>query len=125
MPFTTLEQSTIALKRITSRLPIKEMVVADVNMLQALMDAQRTHDNGEVTVNTPRELRRMCFRALDAKFAGIKSSREKIDNPVIYNLFEPGASEAQLDWLEALRYSEPEVDALPGVKDENSTIASL
>ena len=125
MPFTTLEQSTIALKRITSRLPIKEMVVTDVNMLQALMDAQRTHDNGEVTVNTPRELRRMCFQALDVKFAAIKSSREKTDNPVIYTLFEPGTSEAQLDWLEALRYSEPEVDALPGVKDENSTIAPL
>jgi hypothetical protein len=125
MPFTTLEQSTIALKRITSQLPIKEMIVTDVNMLEALMDAQRTHDNAEVTVNTPRDLRRMCFRALDVKFAGIKSSREKIDNPVIYNLFEPGASGAQLDWLEALRYSEPEVDAVPGVKDENSKIASL
>ncbi len=133
LPFTTLEQSTIALKRLTSQLPIKEMVVlpikemvvTDVNMLQALMDAQRTHDNGEVTVNTPRELRRMCFRALDVKFAAIKSSREKTDNPVIYSLFEPGTSEAQLDWLEALRYSEPEVDALPGVKDENSTIAPL
>ncbi len=99
--------------------------MTDVNMLQALMDAQRTHDNGEVTVNTPRELRRMCFRALDAKFSAIKSSREKTDNPVIYNLFEPGASEAQLDWLEAFRYSQPEVDALPGVKDENSTIAPL
>ena len=125
MPFTTLEQSTIALKRLTSQLPIKEMVVTDVNMLQALMDAQKTHDNGEVAVNTSRELRRMCFRAFDVKFAGIKSSREKTDNPVIYNLFEPGVSEAQLDWLEALRYSEPEVDALPGVKDENSTIGSL
>ena len=97
MPFTTLEQSTIALKRLTSQLPIKEMVVTDVNMLLAL----------------------------DVKFAAIKSSREKTDNPVIYTLFEPGTSEAQLDWLEALRYSEPEVDALPGVKDENSTIAPL
>ncbi len=124
MPFTTLN-TTIALKRITSRLPIKEIVVTDVNMLQALMDAQRTHNNGEVAVNGSRELRRMCFRAFDLKFAAIKSNREKTDNPVIYNLFDPGTSEAQLDWLEALKYSEPEVDALPGVKDENSTIAPL
>lgn len=125
MPFTTLEQSTIPLKRITSQLPIKEMVVTDINMLQALMDVQRTNVNGELTVNTPRELRRMCFQAFDLKFAAIKSNGEKTDNPVIYNLFDPGTSEAQLDWLEALKYSEPEVNALPGVKDENSTMAPL
>ncbi len=125
MPFTTLEQASIALKRLASRLPIKDVVVTDVSMLQALVGAQRTPNNDEATVTTARDLRRMCFRALDVKFANIKSSREKTDVLPIYNLFEPGTSEALFDWLGASNYSKPEADALPGAKDESATIAPL
>ena len=125
MPFTTLEQASIALKRLTSRLPIKEVVVTDVSMLQNLMGAHGTHGNAEVSVDVSRELRRMCFKAFDIKFADIKARKEKTDGLVIYSLFEPGTSEAWFNWLEAFGSSEPEVDALPEAKDESGATASL
>jgi hypothetical protein len=125
MPFTTFEHASIPLKRLTSQLPIKEVVVTDVSMLQTFMEAQGTHGNAEAIVNVSRELRKMCFKAFDIKFADIKARKEKTDSPAIYNLFEPGTSEARFDWLEAFSYSEPEVNALPRVKDESDAIASL
>ncbi len=125
MPFTTLEQASIPLKRLTSQLPIKEVVLTDVNMLQALLGTQGSHDNSEASVTASRELRRMCFHAFDGRFASIKSSGEKSGVPAIYNLFEPGSSQALPSWLEAFSYSESAADALSREEDESAAMASL
>lgn len=126
MPFTRLEQAPVAFKRLSTRLPIKDVVMTDVNMLQALMEAQRSGVDGETRGITPRELRIMCFQALDAKFASIKSSQEKTNAPVIYKIFEPESSETMHDLLEALSYSKAMSDIHPEAKEENTELrASL
>ena len=125
MPFTTLEQASIPLKRLTSRLPIKEVVLADVNMLQALLETRGSHDNSEANVTASRALRRICFHAFDGRFTSIKSSGEKSSVPAIYNLFEPGSSQALTSWLEAFSYSESAADTLSKAEHEDAAMASL
>ena len=87
MPFTSIEQVPAALKRLARRLPIKSVVVTDASMLQSSVEAQRIRDNGEAIDMTARDLRIMCFQALDEKIATITSSSEMSDVPAIYNLF--------------------------------------
>ena len=126
MPFTTLEQASIPLKRLTSRLPLKEVVLADVNMLQALLGTQGSYGNSEANVTASRELRRMCFQAFDGRFASIKSSEEKSGVPAIYNLFEPGSSQALTSWLEAaFSDSKSAANTLSRAEDESAAMASL
>ena len=124
MPFTTLEQASIPLKRISARLPIKQVVVSDVEMLKALVDAQRTKGKGLASMTASRELMSMCFRALDVRLASIKSSGEEAGFPAIYNLFEAGSQDALTDWLEAFNYSEAVADTFPEDKDESAVVAS-
>ena len=124
MPFTTLEQASIPLKRITSRLPVKEVVVADVEMLQALGGMQRDDGNGLASIKGPRELRSMCFRALDVRLASIKSSGGEASRPSIYNLFEPGSLGALTNWLGTFNDGEAEAaDTHSGEKDESAVLA--
>ncbi len=127
MPFTTLEQAAIPLKRITSRLPIKEVVVSDVEMLKELVAAQRADDNGLESSAASRELRSMCFRALDIRLASIKSSEEVSGGTAVYNLFEPGSPNALAEWLGAfdVDVTEEEVSALMGEKDGSAVMAAL
>ena len=116
MPFTTLEQASLALKRLATRLPARHVVLADVSMLQALLDAQRIHNHGEPAIATSQDLRRICFQAFDAKLASIKSDDEPTDSPAICKLYEPGAPDVLVDWLGMLH---------PGTEDESATVASL
>src|SRR5207248_608048 len=48
LPFTTLEQVPSAFKRLAAHLPIKGLVIADVNMLQALVEVQQTNNDAEM-----------------------------------------------------------------------------
>lgn len=125
MPFTPLEQAPFAFKRLATQLPIKYMVISDVNMLQALVEAQKTSDNVETRDIAPTYFRKICLQALDAKVAHLQSSKEKSDVPAIYNLVAPDVSETLSTWLEAQSYSKPQVDALSGTREESTTIASL
>ena len=118
MPFTPLEQARFAFKRIAAQLSIKDVVITNVNMLQAFVETQQTSDNAETRDIT--HLRKICFQALDAKVADIKASKEKSDVPVIYNLFEPDALETLNSWLEAQSYSNPQADALQGTREEST-----
>ena len=120
MPFTPLEQARFAFKRIAAQLSIKDVVITNVNMLQALVEAQKTSNNAETGDITPRDLRKICFQALDAKVADIKASNEKSDVPVIYNLFEPNVPEKLVSWLEAQSYSNPQVDTLSETREEST-----
>jgi hypothetical protein len=120
MPFTALEQAPFAFKRLAAHLAIKDVVMADVNMLQALVAVQQTNNNAETREITPRELRIICFQALDAKVADIKASKKKSDVPVIYNLVAPDAAETLHNWLEAQSYSNPQAHALSGTREESS-----
>jgi hypothetical protein len=125
MPFTSLEQSSVALRRLAKqRLPIKGVVVTDVPMLQNLAGAQRTHDHGEAPDITVRDLRNICLRALDEKVAAIKSSSAKTDVPAIYSLIKTDTSESLFDQLKMLNSSLPEMDALSAAKDESVSIDS-
>jgi hypothetical protein len=124
MPFTNLEKATLAFKRIARLLPIKNVVLADVSLLQALVEKQRTHNNSDAAI-TSRDLRSMCLQAFDVKFADIKSSKEQHEGLVVCNLYEPGTADVLLNWIGALGSSEPEADALPAPDDESAAIASL
>lgn len=124
MPFTSLEQAYLALKRLATWLPGKRVVLADVSMLQALLEAQRRHDHGEATITTSQDLRRICFQAFDAKFASLKSDDEPTDSPAICKLYEPGAPDVLFDWLGMLQSGEP--DKTPsGTEDESATLARV
>ncbi len=128
MPFTTLEQALVPLKRIAARLPVKEVVVSDVNMLQALLEMLGTRDDDgayKTDDATSRELRSVCFRAFDARLATIKSSAVKGGIPAIYQLYEPGFSETLSGWLAAFDPGGPAENALPSRKDERAEGASL
>lgn len=94
MPFTSLEQTPVALNRLAKRLPIKSVVVTDVSMLQALVTTHTTQDNAEATGPTVRNLRRMCLQALDEKVAELQTTSSKTDAPAIYNLFPASAQSA-------------------------------
>ncbi|MHB8600997.1 MAG: hypothetical protein ACYDER_29860 [Ktedonobacteraceae bacterium] len=93
MPFTSIEQVPAALKRLARRLPIKGVVVTDASMLQSLVEAQRIRDNGEAIDVTARDLRLVCFQALNEKIAAISASSALSDVPAIYNLFTSDTSE--------------------------------
>ncbi|MBV9229152.1 MAG: hypothetical protein JOZ18_07545 [Chloroflexi bacterium] len=123
MPFTTLEQASFAFKRLVAHLPIKDVVIADVNMLQALIEVQHTGDDAET--RDIRSLRKICFQALDAKVADIKASKEKCDAPVIYNLVASDTPETLYNWLEALSHGASQTDALSETREEGTKIASL
>jgi hypothetical protein len=125
MPFTALEQASIALKRLAARLPVRDVVVTDVSMLRALVDAQRASNNSEATVITARALRSICFQAFDVKLAHIETSGEQTAGPAIYKLYEAQAPDTLFDWSAALSDVEPAVDALPGAKDESASLAAL
>ena len=118
MPFTPLEQARFALKRIAAQLSIKDVVITNVNMLQAFVETQQTSNNAETGDIT--HLRKICFQALDAKVADIKASKEKSDVPVIYNLFEPDVPEKLVSWLEAQSYSNPQADTLSETREEST-----
>jgi hypothetical protein len=125
MPFTTLEQAPFAFKRLATHLPIKDMVITDVNMLQTLVEAQQTSDNAETRDITPRDLRKTCIQALDAKVEGIKASKEKRDAPVIYSLIAPAAPETLYSRLEAQDYSNLQAATHPETREESTKLASL
>jgi hypothetical protein len=118
MPFTPLEQARFALKRIAAQLSIKDVVITNVNMLQAFVETQQTSNTAETGDIT--HLRKICFQALDAKVADIKASKEKSDVPVIYNLFEPDVPEKLVSWLEAQSYSNPQADTLSETREEST-----
>lgn len=122
MPFTTLEQTPVALKRLARRLPIRGAVMTDVSMLQALAQAQRTDDNGEATVTAARDLRRICIQAFDEKIAAITSSSALTDVPAIYRLFTSDTSEMLSGQSKISIASVQEMDALPARNDESVTI---
>ncbi|HLL78179.1 MAG TPA: hypothetical protein VKT25_01685, partial [Ktedonobacteraceae bacterium] len=103
MPFTTLGQALVPLKRITAGLPIKGVVVADMHMLRAQAETQdrdALYDN-EDSVATSRELRQMCFQAFDERFATLKIRSTKGSVPAISYLFEPDSPQTMIDRLEA------------------------
>jgi hypothetical protein len=125
LPFTSLEQASVALKRLVARqLPIRDVVVTDVRMLQALARAQNAYDNGEVTDTTVQDLRRICIQALDEKVAAIKSNHARADVPQIYSLFQFDTSESPFGQLKLLNSSTPEMDAFSAAKDESVTLDS-
>jgi hypothetical protein len=126
MPYTDLDQAAIPLNRIARQLPIKDIVQADVNMLQALVEKLRTHTGRDASSITTRDLRNMCLQAFDVMLANIKSSKAQHERLVIHNLYERGTPDALLNWVEMLASSEPEeADALPGTNDESATAAPL
>lgn len=103
MPFTTLGQALVPLKRITAGLPIKGVVVADMHMLRAQVetrDQDALYDK-EDSAATSRELRQMCFQAFDARFAALKMRSAKGSVPAISYLFEPDSPQTMIDRLEA------------------------
>ena len=122
MPFTTLEQASVPLKRLITLLPVKHIVQADVSMLQLLVEMQRVHSHSEETIATSHDLRSMCFQAFDAKFANIKPGNEQSGGPAIYNLYEPGTPDALSDWLGTLQQVEPDTDTLPGAENKNTMV---
>jgi hypothetical protein len=125
MPFTSFEQASAPLKRlITRQLPIKEVFMTDVRMLQDLEEEQKTNDNGEATGTTVQVLRRICLRTFDEKIEAIKSSSVRTDIPPIFSLFKSGTSETLFSQLKLLNSSAPEMDALPAEKVESNTIDS-
>ncbi len=125
MPFTSFEQASIPLKRlITRQLPIKEVFMTDVRMLQDLAKEQKTTDNEEATVTTVQDLRSICLRTFDEKVEAIKSSSARTDIPPIFSLFKSGTSETLLSQLKLLNSSAPEMDAIPAEKVESNTIDS-
>ena len=81
LPFTTLDQVPSAFKRLAAHLPIKDVVIADVNMLQALVEVQQTNNDAETRDVTPRDLRKICLQALDAKVADITPPATAITFP--------------------------------------------
>ena len=91
MPGITIEQATPVLKRLTTLLPIKDIVVADEKMLQATVKAQSTDLNGETRNISPTEIRKICLQAFEAKCADIKASGNESDDAGIYTLLEPAA----------------------------------
>jgi hypothetical protein len=93
MPGITLEQASLPLKRVSMTLPIKDIVVADEKMLQAIVKAQRANLNSETRNVTPTEIRKICIQAFAAKYASLKSSENETNDPGIYNLLEPAATE--------------------------------
>lgn len=101
MPFTTLGQALVPLKRITAGLPIKGVVVADMHMLRAQVETRDALYDKEDSAATSRELRQMCFQAFDARFAALKIMRTKSSVPAISYLFEPDSPQAMIDRLEA------------------------
>ena len=85
----TLAQATPALKRLTTLLPIGDIVVADETMLQALVKARGEDLNGKTRNITPAEIRNLFLQTLDAKCASIiKTSENASNDPVIYSLLE-------------------------------------
>ena len=112
LPFTTLEQALIPLRRIATGLPIRGVIVADMHMLRAQVETQDQESlyNDETSAATSRELRQLCFQAFDAQFASMKVSLlssgksvrgGKDSTPVISYLFEPGFPQSLVDRLEA------------------------
>jgi hypothetical protein len=125
MPFTSFEQASVPLKRlITRQLPIKEVFMTDVRMLQDLEEEQKTNDNREATGTIVQDLRRICLRTFDEKVEAIKSSSVRADVPPIFSLFNSGTSETLFSQLKLLNSSAPEMDALPAEKVESNTIDS-
>jgi hypothetical protein len=125
LPFTSLELSHVALQRlVTQRLPIRGVVATDVSMLEAFVEAQRTHDNGEASVTSVRDLRRICLRALDEKVAAIKSSSATANVPSIYRLFESGTAETLFGQLNQSNASASEMDVLSAALGESVTFDS-
>ena len=125
MPFTSFEQASIPLKRlITRQLPIREVFMTDVRMLQDLAEEQRTNDKGKAARTSVQDLRIICLRTFDEKVEAIKSSSVRADAPPIFSLFQPGASETALSQLKLLNSSAPEMDAFPAEKVESNTIDS-
>jgi hypothetical protein len=91
MPGINLEQASPALKRLTMLLPIGDIVVADVTMLQAIVKGQGAN-HSETRNVTPTEIRKIFFQALDVKCANIiKTSDNETNDPVIYSLLEAAA----------------------------------
>ena len=85
----TLAQATPALKRLTTLLPIGDIVVADETMLQSLVRARGEDLNGKTRPISPAEIRKLFLQALDAKCASIiKTSENETNDPVIYSLLE-------------------------------------
>lgn len=126
MPYTDLDQAAIPLNRIARRLPIKHIVQADVNMLQALVEKQRTQANSNATNITTRDLRNICLRAFDVMLTNLKASKEQNEKPAIHNLYAPGTPDALLNWIEMLGSSEPEeAGAHPGANDASATATPL
>jgi hypothetical protein len=125
LPFTSLVEAHVALKRlVTGRLAIRGVVATDVSMLEAFVEAQRLHDNGEATVTSVRDLRRICLRALDEKIAAIESSRTIAHLPSIYSLFESGTAETLSGQLKLSNASTSETEALSAAQGESVTIDS-
>lgn len=120
MPFTSLEQVPAALKRLARRLPIKGVVVTDASMLQSLVEAQRTQDNGEAVDITTRDLRRICFQALDEKMAAIASSSEMSDVPAMYNLFTSDKVEMMFGRAKITSLNVPAMNGLPAQNEESA-----
>jgi hypothetical protein len=92
MPGITLEQASPALKRLTTLLPLGDIVVADETMLQAIVKARGADLNGKTRNISPAEIRKIFLHAFDAKYASIiKTSENGTNDPVIYNLLEAAA----------------------------------
>lgn len=88
MPGITLEQASLPLQRLMSLLPIKDMVVADEQMLQALVKAHKANLNGKLGHVNAAEFRKITLQAFDAKCAHIKSGENEDAEPTIYHLLE-------------------------------------
>jgi hypothetical protein len=88
LPNITLEQAAVPLKRLTTILPISDIVVADEKMLQSIVKVQRANLHGEArNIKTP-ELRKICIKALAKKSESIEADRNENDSPAIYNLLD-------------------------------------
>lgn len=120
MPFTTIEQVPAALKRLARRLPIKGVVVTDASMLQVLVEAQSAPDNGETIDITARNLRRICFQALDEKMTAISSSGEMSDVPAMYTLFTSDKAEMMFGRAKITNPDVPAMDDLQVQNDESA-----
>lgn len=119
MPFTSIEQVPAALKRLARRLPIKGVVVTDASMLQSLVEAQRIRDNGEAIDITTRDLRLVCFQALNEKIAAISSSHELSDVPAIYHLFTSDKADMVFGRAKVTSANATSIADLPVENDEN------
>lgn len=87
MPFTTLEQAPVAFERLSERLPIKDIVVADQHMLRALVEAQHPAGSEGLREISARELRMICIEAFDARVAALPTTGETLAVP-IYKLID-------------------------------------